>query len=136
MVKFLVTKRRNKDLSIQQYRDYQAQFSTAQQQDKPIFVPEEDVLNRHRFKRHKDLVTTFDPLTTLNDPVPPPFKTYTFDLMDKLQTMPRQLGRIRSMCLTLPLMLHNLSKVYEILFSNLELDTSWEFLVSVLRDTK
>lgn len=43
---------------------------------------------------------------------------------------------MRSMCLTLPLILHNLEKVYEILFKNLDLDDSWDFIITVIKDTR
>lgn len=137
MVKRIVTKRKNKDLTVEEFWDYREKFKTTQTVVAPhMFVEEEAVMNRHRYRRHKDLVSTFDPLEGLGEEVPEPFKTHTFDLMDKIQTMPKQLTGFRSKCLTLPLIEVNIQDIFDILFKNLELGDSWEFMLTVMRDTK
>ena len=137
MVKHLVTKRKDKSLTVDQYWDYRDQFKTTKPEAQThSYVDETAVMNRHRFKRHKDLVNAFDPLETVGEEIPEPFKTHTFDLMDKIQNIPRQLTGFRSKCLTLPLIENNIHEIYNILFNNLDLDDSWEFIVTIMRDTK
>lgn len=66
MVKQLVTKRKDKDLTVEEFWEYKDRLSKPKPQPIHTFVDEEEVLNRHKFKKHKDQVKAFDPLQSLN----------------------------------------------------------------------
>lgn len=77
----------------------------------------------------------FNPLAVLLQDRIAPEDSHTQQLLENLTDLPKPINKVRGMCLTLPLMLHNLPLVLKLLTDNLHIEDSWRLLEAVLRDS-
>lgn len=120
MVKHLASKRTDKSLTVEDYWEIRESLKTKKHVSRAINPNiEEKIHSQFRYQRQKNLVKQFNPLAVLLQDRITPEETHTQLVLGDLTNLPKPISKVRGMCLTLPLMLHNLPLIVKLLTDNL-----------------
>ena len=150
MPKVIHPRRHDKGLSVEQFWAIKDEHKT-QEKIKPNVMAnrEEQVHQRHRYQRQKDLVKNFDPLAYFLRKESLQEKHDQTSILDEdddtyvrayLESVRGQLSpplvNFKKLVNGKKLINHNYEKIYQMLWENLKLEDAWPILQAVIRDTK